>query len=114
MATNKPLSTRGRKFIGTVVSDRMSKTVTVEWPRKKYLSKYERYEKRRSRVKAHNPESINARKGDIVEIMETRPISKTKSFIVTKILGKSSSQKVEEANDYVATKKQSKKKVEEQ
>lgn len=111
MATNKPLSTRGRKFTGIVISDRMSKTVTVEWTGKKYLSKYERYEKKRSRVKAHNPDSISASKGHIVEIMETRPISKTKHFIITKIVGKLGAQDTE---DYDATKKQKKKKVEEQ
>lgn len=78
----KPLSIRGRKFTGTVVSDKMSKTVTVEWERRKYIPKYERYERRRTRVKAHNPENIDAKTGDKVIIAETRPISKTKNFIV--------------------------------
>lgn len=76
----------GRKFVGTVISDRMHKTVTVEWERTKYVKKYERYERRRSRVKAHNPENINARSGQKVVIMETRPLSKTKNFVVTEIL----------------------------
>ncbi len=80
------ISTRGRTFKGIVVRDRMSKTVSVEWERMKYIPKYERYEKKRSRVKAHNPEEINARTGDYVEIKETRPLSKTKNFIVTKII----------------------------
>lgn len=84
----KTLSTRGRKFTGTVISDRMSKTVTVEWARRKYTPKYERYEKRRTRVKAHNPEEINAKTGDIVMIEETRPLSKTKNFIVKEIITK--------------------------
>ncbi len=82
------LRTRGRKFTGIVTSDKMSKTVTVAWERRKYIPKYERYEKRRSKVKAHNPESINAETGDLVEIEETRPISKTKNFVVTKIIKK--------------------------
>ncbi|MCF7871817.1 30S ribosomal protein S17 [Candidatus Woesearchaeota archaeon] len=82
----KPLSIRGRKFTGTVVSDKMSKTVTVEWERRKYDPKYERYEKRKTKVKAHNPENINAKTGDKVIIAETRPISKTKNFIVLKII----------------------------
>ena len=82
------LSTRGRTFTGTVISDKMSKTVTIEWERSKYISKYERYEKRRSRIKAHNPESINAKEGDIVKVEETRPLSKTKNFIVTEIITK--------------------------
>ena len=85
---DKKLSTRGRKFTGTVISDKMTKTVTVEWERRKFIKKFERYEKRRTRIKAHNPESINAEKGDFVQIEETRPLSKTKNFIVTKIIKK--------------------------
>ncbi len=76
------LSTRGRTFVGNVTSDKMSKTVTVSWERKIYIPKYERYEKRRSKVKAHNPECINAKMGDKVKIIECRPLSKTKNFVV--------------------------------
>lgn len=82
------LSLRGRVFVGTVISSKMQKTVTVEWERKHYIKKYERYERRRSRVKAHNPESINAQEGDVVKIMECRPLSKTKNFVVVEIMGK--------------------------
>jgi len=82
------LSLRGRTFVGTVISAKMQKTVTVEWERKHFLKKYERYEKRKSKVKAHNPESVNAKDGDVVKIMECRPISKTKNFIVVEVLGK--------------------------
>ena len=80
------ISTRGRTFTGTVIADKMAKTVTVEWERQKYIPKYERYEKRRTRVKAHNPENINAKEGDMVVIKETRPLSKTKHFIITEIV----------------------------
>lgn len=82
------LSLRGRVFTGTVISAKMQKTVTVEWERKRFLKKYERYEKRKSKVKAHNPESVNAKEGDVVKIMECRPISKTKNFIVVEVMGK--------------------------
>lgn len=81
----KKHSIRGRTFEGKVVSDKMHKTVIVEWPRIKLISKYERYEKRRTRVKAHNPDKINAKTGDLVTIRETRPLSKTKHFIVINI-----------------------------
>jgi len=81
-------STRGRTFTGTVVSDKMDKTVVVEFERKKFVQKYERYEPRQTKIKAHSPEDIDAREGDTVEIKETRPISKTKNFIVTKITEK--------------------------
>jgi small subunit ribosomal protein S17 len=82
----KAVPTRGRTFVGTVISNRMSKTVTVEWERRKYVPKYQRYEKRRTRVKAHDPFGLKI--GDTVEIVETRPISKTKNFLVTKIMNK--------------------------
>jgi len=82
------LKCRGRSFEGTIVSSRMQKTVNVEWERRNYLRKYERYEKRRSRVKAHNPTCINAVEGDIVKIMECRPLSKTKNFVIVEVLGR--------------------------
>ncbi|MEM4637596.1 MAG: 30S ribosomal protein S17 [Candidatus Woesearchaeota archaeon] len=80
---------RGRIFTGVVVSDKMMKTAVVEWPRRKYNRKYERFEVRRTRVKAHNPESINAKTGDTVRIAETRPISKTKNFVIIEIVKRS-------------------------
>lgn len=79
---------RGRIFTGTVVSDKMMKTVTVEWPRRVYNKKYERFEVRRTRIKAHNPESMNAKTGDLVRIAETRPISKTKNFVIIEVIKK--------------------------
>tara|TARA_Y100000310_G_scaffold314760_1_gene364453 strand:- start:39 stop:395 length:357 start_codon:yes stop_codon:yes gene_type:complete len=74
--------TRGRTFVGKVISAKMTKTVKVQWPRRSYLYKYERFEAKRSSVKAHNPETINAQVGDTVRIAECRPLSKTKKFII--------------------------------
>ena len=88
----KRIPTRGRIFIGKVKSAKMQKTVIVEWERPFYLKKYERYETRKSKVAAHNPEHINAREGDIVKIQETRPISKTKHFIVIEIVKRAEEQ----------------------
>jgi small subunit ribosomal protein S17 len=76
------LSTYGRTFTGTVASDKMSRTVSVVWERRVHIPKYERYEKRRSKVKAHNPDCMNAKEGDKVTIIQCRPISKTKQFVV--------------------------------
>ena len=76
------IEAHGRTFIGTVISDKMQKTVTVGWPRLVYVPKFERYEKRRSKVKAHNPECIAAKTGDTVKIAECRPIAKTVSFVI--------------------------------
>ncbi len=84
------IKVRGRTFVGTVKSDKMTKTVVVTWVRRVFVKKFERYETRVSRLNAHNPDEIGAKKGDIVEIAETRPLSKTKNFIVTKIIGKAS------------------------
>ena len=81
---------RGRILTGVVTSDKMSKTVTVSWERRVYVPKYERYEKRKSKVNAHNPDCIDAKKGDVVRISETRPLSKTKHFAVIEIMGKES------------------------
>lgn len=77
---------RGRKFVGVVVSAKTPKTVIVRWERIKYNTKYERYEKRFSKVAAHD--ELGAKEGDTVEIMESRPLSKSKRFIVTKIIKK--------------------------
>lgn len=81
------LSVRGRQFTGTVVSTKMRKTAVIEFERLYFLKKYERYEKRRTKLKVHNPECINAKDGDIVDIMECRPLSKTKNFVIIKDLG---------------------------
>ena len=75
----------GKEFVGLVISDKANKTVTVEWERRRLIPKYERYEKRYSRVYAHNPVAINARMGDTVRVQETRPLSKTKNFVVVEI-----------------------------
>ena len=82
------LKCRGRIFSGTIISSKMQKTVIVEWEWKRFLKKYERYEQRRASVKAHNPACINAKEGQIVKIVECRPLSKTKNFVVIEVLGK--------------------------
>lgn len=81
------LSVRGRQFTGVVVSARMRKTAVIEFERLHFLRKYERYEKRRTKLKVHNPECVNAKEGDLVSIMECRPLSKTKNFVIIKKSG---------------------------
>jgi small subunit ribosomal protein S17 len=76
------VKTRGQIIKGSVVSDRMRKTVVVQRDYLRYLKKFERYEKRKSRILAHNPGCINAATGDEVTIMECRPLSKSKTFVV--------------------------------
>jgi small subunit ribosomal protein S17 len=89
MKTKKrPLSTRGRTFTGIVISTKMSKTATIEWERRHFIPKYERYEKKRTRIHAHVPEGLKVELGDVVKVMETRPISKTKTTLVIENLTK--------------------------
>lgn len=66
---------------GTIVSDKMQKTVVVEVLRLKQHSKYKKYFKVSQRFKAHNPED-QYHTGDKVLIQETRPMSKDKRWIV--------------------------------
>lgn len=81
-------SVRGKTIVGKVVSAKMHKTVVVEWERRVLFPKFERFAKRTSKVAAHNPTEIDAKEGDIVKIGETKPLSKTKHFVVLEILNK--------------------------
>lgn len=76
------LSVRGQVFEGVVSSDKGHNTVVIRREVTGYISKYERYEKRTTTLVAHNPPCVNAKTGDIVKVMECRPVSKTKSFVV--------------------------------
>lgn len=80
------ISVRGVVFEGVIVSDSMDKSVKVEWENMVKDTKYNRYYKTRSRVTAHNPICIDAKKGDKVLIGETRPLSKTKHFAILKVI----------------------------
>jgi small subunit ribosomal protein S17 len=75
------LSVRGQLFNGTVVSARMQRTVVVEREYQRYARKFERYEKRTKRFKAHSPPCLGLQAGDLVTIIECRPLAKTVSFV---------------------------------
>ena len=81
-ATNK------RTLIGRVVSDKMDKTVTVLIERRVKHPMYDKIIVRSSKYHAHNADN-EAKTGDLVEIQECRPLSKTKAWQVTKLLEKS-------------------------
>ena len=74
------LSTR-RTLVGTVVSDKMDKTVVVRVERLVKDPQYQKYVRRYSRFLAHD-EANNCTVGDQVQIVEHRPISKRKRFVV--------------------------------
>ncbi len=79
--------TRRRVLRGTVVSDKMDKTIVVETATRKSHPLYGKRVKYSRRFKAHD-ELNEAKVGDIVEIMETRPLSKDKHFRLVKIVEK--------------------------
>ena len=76
-----------RTLIGRVVSDKMEKTVTVLVERKVKHPMYGKVMVRSKKYHAHN-EGNAAKAGDLVEIVETRPVSKTKAWAVTSVLEK--------------------------
>ena len=76
---------RRQALIGTVVSDKMDKTVTVTVERTYMHRLYQRYVKRTSKFTAHD-EGNECRIGDRVHIVATRPLSKRKRWRVREIL----------------------------
>jgi len=82
--TGKP---NKKTIVGTVISDKMDKSVTVEWERRKQHPIYKKFVKQHVKVKAHDEEN-KVSVGDRVKIIETRPISKGKSWRVVEILQK--------------------------
>ena len=76
-----------RVAIGVVTSDKMNKTRRVEIPRMVKHPRYGKYIKRRTICKIHD-ENNESHKGDTVEIMETRKLSKTKCWRLVRIIKK--------------------------
>ena len=72
---------------GVVVSDKMDKTIVVEIDIEKSHPLYGRHVKFSNKFKAHD-ENNEAKIGDTVEIMETRPLSKDKHFRLVKVVEK--------------------------
>jgi small subunit ribosomal protein S17 len=85
---------RAKEFIGTVISDKMQKTVIVRIMRLSKHAKYGRIIKRHTKFKAHDEKNI-AHLGDTVRIIETRPLSKDKRFRVAGILKKAQTPRME-------------------
>lgn len=88
MAENEVV-TRGRRKVrvGVVVSDRMDKTVVVAVERLMRHPLYGKTVKRTKKFHAHD-ENNECQVGDVVEIMETRPLSKTKRWRVSRVIQK--------------------------
>ncbi len=76
---------RRKTLRGRVVSDKMQKSVVVTIERLVKHPLYGKRIKRTSRYTAHD-ETNDCKEGDLVEIMETRPLSKTKRWRVTRVI----------------------------
>ena len=85
-ATEKPTKNT-RTLVGKVVSDKRSKTITVQIERRTKHELYGKIVARSSKYHAHD-EKGEFHVGDVVEIEESRPISKTKNWVATRLLEK--------------------------
>ncbi len=84
---NTTQSAQKRRLIGVVINNNMDKTVNVLVERKVLHKKYKKFIKRRKKYLAHDQDNICGI-GDKVMLIESRPLSKRKSFKVLKILQK--------------------------
>lgn len=82
-----PASKRRMRLRGTVVSDKMQKTVIVSVERRVKHPLYKKYLLRRKKYAAHDERNI-CKVGDVVEIISTRPFSRTKRWAVAQVLKK--------------------------
>lgn len=80
-------SVNRKKMIGIVVGDKMDKTVVVEVEKFLKHPKYNKYLQTKKRYKAHDEENA-CKIGDKVLILETRPLSKEKRWLVKEIIKK--------------------------
>ena len=76
-----------KEFTGVVISDKMQKTVVVRTMHLTRHAKYSKTVKLYNKFKAHDEKGM-AKLGDIVLIVETRPLSKDKHFIVKQVIKK--------------------------
>ena len=77
--------TRRKERIGIVVSDGRDKTITVEVTDSKRHQRYDKTMPRHKKFHVHD-EANDARQGDTVKIVETRPLSKTKRWRLEEIV----------------------------
>ncbi|MDY6990589.1 MAG: 30S ribosomal protein S17 [Thermodesulfobacteriota bacterium] len=76
-----------KKRVGTVVSDKMDKTIIVSVDRTVKDPVYKKYLRRRSKCVAHDEQNM-CNVGDKVMVVETRPLSKTKRWRVHEVMEK--------------------------
>jgi small subunit ribosomal protein S17 len=86
--TGAAVQGRRQEKIGLVTSNKMTKTVVVRVERQIRHPKYRRYIRRRKKFMAHDELGVNV--GDIVRIVETRPLSARKRWRVVEVVQKAS------------------------
>ncbi len=97
--------TRRQTIIGTVISNKMDKTVVVQVETLKQHPDYKKYVRKRKNFKAHD-EKNSCELGDVVRCMETRPISKEKHWRVVEVVRKHYTSTLEvEDPDFIIHKK---------
>jgi small subunit ribosomal protein S17 len=84
MMTEQTISAE-RNVVGRVISNKMNKTIVVEVQRKFKHPIYKKYMKRFSKMYAHDAENA-CKPGDIVMIKRSRPLSKTKHWVLVEIV----------------------------
>lgn len=84
-ATNKKLERQRKLRQGVVISNKMDKTVVVRIERTTMHPKYKKYIRVWKRVKAHDDKN-ECQEGDLVQLVETRPLSRDKRWRVRKIV----------------------------
>ena len=83
-----------KEFVkGKIIKKDSHHSATIEWKKSHYISKYERYEVRTSHLRVHNPACIDAKIGENVLVARTRPLSKTKNYVILEIIKKTEPKK---------------------
>ena len=88
MEANSKTNKRNRKtLIGTVVSNKMEKTIVIRIERRKLHPLYKKYITRTKKIKAHDAGNL-CQIGDLVKVIESRPLSKDKHWSLLEVLEK--------------------------
>ena len=81
---NKVEASNKKQLLGEVLESKMQDTVVVRVERRFPHPKYKKFIKKSKKYYAHDPENI-CKAGDLVKILESRPISKLKRWVVLKV-----------------------------
>ena len=85
-----PAPRKARELVGVVLSNKADKTITVRIDRRVKHPVYGKFIRRSTKLAAHDPRN-DCREGDVVALVETRPISRTKSWRLGRIVERAAS-----------------------